>query len=208
MKRNCRPCLALFALPFFCVLFLLPACRHAPLSPNHGYPADWPGLIALAKGGAEINGTYANQGLATTPDGDLRPITLASLIPKHRPVAGHASVPRGEPYRGDSVRLVVTPPGSQWGLASLRAFITADDSIEGYEIEIGSDENVLLYVLELSGDSLGAVAGSTRQVRVFLTRAEDGSLIAQLHSEAFGVALVVPYYSSRFVWARFERIED
>ena len=184
------------------------ACQHAPLTANHGYPAAWPRLTALAKGGAEIGGTYANQGIATSQNGGFSPITLASLIPGYKPLARHDIVPAGAPILEDTVRLVISPPKSQWGLARLRALVATGDSIEGYEIELGSDENVLLYVLEISGSSLGPVAAATSQVRVFLTRGEDGSLIAQLHSENFAAALFIPYYSSNYVWARFERIGD
>ena len=197
-----------FAAMVLCMAFLPLACQYAPLTANHGYPAAWPELTALSKGSAEIDGTYANEGIATSAEGGFEPITLASLIPTNRPLAQQDIAPPGTPIREDSVRLVVSPARSQWGLATLRAFIASGDSIQGYEIETGSDENVLLYVLEISSSSLGSVAASSSQVRVFLTTGEDGSLIAQLHSEDFAMALFVPYYSSEYVWARFERTGD
>ena len=208
MKSQGLPRFASFSLLVSCLALLLSACQHAPLTADHGYPSDWPAPIALARGGAEIGGTYANQGVVTGPDGGFEPITLASLVPRKQQLAADDIALRGESTRADSVRLAVSPPQSPWSLARLQAFITTGDSTEGYEIELGSDENVLLYVLEISSSSLGAVAASTSQVRVFLTRGEDGSLIAKLHGEDFAMALIVPYYSSEYLWARFERIGD
>lgn len=208
MNNKSRPRFVFFAMPVFCMAYLLLACQHAPLTPNHGYPSAWPKLTALAKGGAELGGTYANQGIATSLDGGLMPITLASLIPRYKPVVRRDIVLPMAPIREDTVRLVVLPSKSQWGFASLQAFIATGGSIEGYEIETGSDENVLLYVLKISGSSFGSVAASGSQARVFLTRGEDASLIAQIHSENFAVALFVPYYSSKYIWARFKRIGD
>ena len=107
------------------------------------------------------------------------------------------------------MKLVVVPPRSAWEpYASLRAFLATGGSMAGFQIETASDENVLLYVLKVSSSSLGSVGASGSQTRVFLTRGEDGSLIAQIHSEDYALVLVAPYYSSGYTWARFERIGD
>jgi len=197
------------ALLLLCMAAQLAGCQHAPLAPDHGYPAAWPRPIALAKGAAELGGTYANQGIATGADGSLGPITLASLIPKNKPLARHDFALPGKPVHEDSVKLVVVPPKSAWEpYASLRAFVASGGSMAGFKIETASDENVLLYVLKVSGSSFGSVGASGSQTRVFLTRGEDGSLIAQIHSEDYALVLVAPYYSSGYTWARFERIGD
>ena len=57
------------------------------------------------------------------------------------------------------------------------------------------------------GGGSGVLAASS-QVRIFLTVAADRSLIAKIHSEDAGLMVIVPYYSSRYAWARFERIGD
>ncbi|MGR8950426.1 MAG: hypothetical protein ACU84Q_20475, partial [Gammaproteobacteria bacterium] len=192
-----------------CLTFLLSACQRAPLKPDYGYPVDWPKLTILTKGSAELNGTYANQGIATNSNGRFVPITLASLIPRYKQLDQQDIVQLGKPVHDGSVRLLVLPAKKgvfQTSYPRLQAFVATDGSIEGYEIETASDENALLYLLQITSSSLGSTAASSSQSRVFLTLGDDSSLIAQIHSEEFAIFLFFPYYSSEYVWARFERI--
>ena len=48
-----------------CLGLGLAACQPA-LKPDTGYPAGWPAMTVLAPGFAELAGTFANEGTATT----------------------------------------------------------------------------------------------------------------------------------------------
>jgi len=51
---------------------LLAGCASTqPLQPAHGYPADWPRLMPLSEGFAELSGVSANTGVATAGDGSF-----------------------------------------------------------------------------------------------------------------------------------------
>ena len=83
-----------------CMGLGLAACQPA-LRPDTGYPAGWPALTALAPGFAELAGTYANGGTATTATGGTVPISLSSLLEgcKARAASGAAA---GGRQAGDS----------------------------------------------------------------------------------------------------------
>lgn len=192
-----------------CLLLLLTACQTLPLEPSDGYPADWPKLIALSKGCPEVNGTYANKGTAKMADGSYLPITLESLIPRDSP-STRSDVSSGEKIREGLVGLMIVPPKKQpvWlaPLPILQATIGTGGATEVYEIQTYRYEGVMIYTLR--SDSMktpfGFGAGATR---VLMTRGEDGSLIAKIHKEDVGMWIILPFfYSSEYIWARFDRI--
>ena len=189
-----------------CLGWFLTACQ-APLKASHGYPAGWPQLTRLGEGCGELRGTYANQGIATAPNGGVQPITLVSLIPRDKPLDQHAIRP-GASTLPESVTLAVLPATRWQPYPKLQATIKTAASIEAYEVGTASRRNALLYVLRSSGSSAGALGFSSSQSRVFLTQGGDGSLIAKIHTEEQGMILVIPAYSGQYTWARFERIGD
>jgi hypothetical protein len=193
--------------------FLIAACLalglsgcYAPLQREHGYPADWPEPLALSKGFPEIDGTYANHGALSSNEGVLGEITLASLIPQ-RWTFGQPKEAVPNPPCTDCVVLRMRP-GAGWGpLPKMRATLPGPEEAREFDVEVATEKDVLLYLLEGSGSG-GGFFFSSSQTRVFLTVAADRSLIAKIHSEDAGLIVVVPYYSTKYTWARFERIGD
>ena len=188
-------------------LLSIAGCHQGPMQPDHGYPANWPALTALSQGYPELDGTYANQGLAFSEEGGTMPITLASLIPQPTPF--------GEPKKtvpsldcGDCVSLRLLPSTSQWHpYPTLRATLPGSEGARVFDVETYRDVDALLYLLELSGDDFVIGLGH-EQTRVFLTVAKDRSLIAKIYTESGGLVLIVPYHFADYTWARFERIGD
>ena len=182
------------------------ATTQAPLEPEHGYPADWPRLLPLSEGFTELNGVYANEGVATVEGGKLVPIKLADLVPS----ATRRKGARPEPESGceDCVALRVLPAdGSFLSANRLRFTVPHDSGRRVFDVDAAGTANSALYPLVGSGQSaIVGMAVSSSEVR--LTTADDGSLIAQIHSTG-GVLLlmVIPITSQNdYVWARFERI--
>lgn len=179
---------------------------YSPLKRDHGFPVEWPEPLALSKGLAEINGTYANQGTVFSSESGFGQISLASLIPQ-RWTFGQPKGGAPNPPCGNCVVLRIRP-GSKWNpLPTLRATIPGGEQAREFDVDIASDENVVLYLLTGSGSG-GGVVGGTSQTRVFLTVAADRSLIAKIHGEDAGLIVIIPYYSAKYAWARFERIGD
>lgn len=194
-------CILLIPAVFYLALFLS-SCAQLPLKREHGYPADWPKLVALSKGGQEINGTYANKGVAIKSNGNIESISLSSLIP--RPRLSKSLTLNGD-TSSDTVKFTVLPPKGWLGVTHIKADINSLN--ESYEFELGSDKNVLLYLVTLESKDLYLLGFSSHQVRVFLTVGEDNSLIAKIHEERFKQFLLYMDYSSNYVWAKFERIQ-
>lgn len=189
-----------------CLLLGLSGC-YAPLEREHGYPADWPEPLPLSKGFPEIDGTYANRGTLFSTEGGPGEIALADLIPQRWTFG----TPKGgmrapNPPCADCVVLRMQP-GTKWNpLPKLRATLPDTDEAREFDVEVASDEGVLLYLLQ-SSSSGGLLFGSS-QTRVFLAVAADRSLIAKIHNEDAGLVVIVPYHSAKYAWARFERIGD
>jgi hypothetical protein len=184
------------------------ATTQAPLKPEHGYPADWPRLLPLSEGFTELNGVYSNEGVATTVDGALVPIKLADLVPR----ATRRKGARPEPESGceDCVALRVLPADGSFPSANRLRFTAPHDSGRSvFDVDVAGTANSALYPLVGSGQSaiVGMAVSSTE---VWLTCAEDGSLVAQIHSTGGMLLLmVIPITSQNdYVWARFERIGD
>lgn len=190
-----------------CLAFGLAGC-YAPLEREHGYPDEWPDPTALSKGFPEINGTYANNGTLFSTDAGFGGITLASLIPEQwtsgKPNGG---VPVPNPPCMDCVVLRIRP-GTKWSpYPKLQATIPAVEGAREFDVEVLSDESLLLYALKRSTTGGGFLIGGG-QTNISLTVAGDRSLIAKIQSEDLALIVVVPYYSAKYAWARFERIGD
>jgi len=196
-----RPQLVIVA----CLALGLSGC-YAPLQREHGYPTDWPDPLALSKGFPEIDGTYANHGALSSNEGVLGEITLTSLIPQ-RWTLGQPKEAVPNPPCTDCVVLRMRPGGRWDHLPTMRATLPGPEEAREFDVEVGTEKDVLLYLLESRSDSAAYILISS-QTRVFLTVAADRSLIAKIHSEDGGLIVAVPYYSTKYIWARFERIGD
>ena len=223
-SRLFSPIVRLAAL--FCLAGLLSACK-TPL--DSGYPVSWPELSVLSIDGAEINGTYANEGTLTTANGEQQSITLASLIPAQPGGAGPLKHVSARFAQTKKILLKVRNPSKEigvaekpWGYtkkayASVRKLeFTSDDEHGAETVTVDGDSlertdkkdtgNVLHYSIENGSSTLGVVSDS--YVRgIWLTKAADGSLIAVLEQADVTIVFpLIPIFSRSLTWARFSRI--
>jgi hypothetical protein len=184
------------------------ATTQAPLKPEHGYPADWPPLIALSEGLPELNGIYANTGVAATKDGKLVPMSIAELLPRTAPRTDVS--PEADPDCEDCVALRVMPPKYKVvSSARLRFTVQKGGNRPALDVDTVGHANATLYMLTSSGGSIGIGLGVSN-VEIRLTCAEDRSLIAQVHNfSGMLLMLLIPIATENdYFWARFERIGD
>lgn len=175
------------------------------LKPDMSYPADWPALTVLTAGFAELAGTYANDGTATTATGSTVPVRLAGLFPEGarvRPAAAAGDAASGK----ESVTLEITPPRGLSPYPHLRATVTTRHGVSVCEVDAGTDKSYLLYLLQTDGRTAGVVGFDAGQMVIMLTKGEDGSLIAKITEDPSTVSLVEPTDARSTVWARFGRI--
>lgn len=170
----------------------------APLQKDEKYPAAWPDLSSLGADGRGLDGSYANEGSAA---GDAGPaILLTSILPKTIKVG---------PSDAKVVSLKIVPgkPDAH-GNSQARLQITLQGDVRfHYECDCFCVNGNVAYV-QSSGGGAFAVAAAFGQSNVTLSKAVDGSLIAKIFSDTAGIILIVPFYSSSHVWARFPRIGD
>lgn len=182
-----------------CMGLGLAACQPA-LRPDTGYPAGWPALTALAPGFAELAGTYANGGTATTATGGTVPISLSSLLEGCKARAASGAAAGGK----SSVVLEIVAGGKLQPYPGLRATVSGDGATKICEMDAGSDKNALLYQVTLDGRKAGRIGFDAGLVNVALTRAADGSLIAKIYDDQSEALMVEPTDTNTSVWARFE----
>jgi hypothetical protein len=175
------------------------ACQPA-LKPDIGYPAGWPAITVLAPGFAELAGTYANEGTATTATGGSVPISLASLLAGCKPLAAAGATAGGK----GSVTLEIVAGGRLQPYPGLRATVSADGATKVCEMASGSDRNALLYQVTLDGRKAGRIGFDAGLANVALTRGADGSLIAKIYDDQSEALMVEPTDTNTSVWARFE----
>lgn len=192
---------------------LLPGCATAPvpLQPEHGYPGDWPQPIALSEGLTELNGIYANQGVATTAEGKLVPIALADLVPKTTP--RKKTIVELDPDCEDCAALRVLPAETEFlSMRTLRITLPPHPDRPGsprtFDVAVHGNTDATRYTLQ--GFFENAIVGfGYNTTDITLTCATDGSLVARMH-HASGILLllVIPVGSEEYIWARFERIGE
>jgi hypothetical protein len=189
-------------------------CTTAP-AVERGYPAAWPGYVALNSKatvlGAELNGTYANDGVVVIPEVGEKPITLASLIPPQADGRPQPTAVAFAEAKEITLRVVNHQrEGSSSNWPAIEFIAESKDGKEGVWVEaMHSDRaggKALTYTLSGNGVLHGVPLIHYRIVDhdVLLTKAADGSLIAEIEDTGVGMSLVfVPYYSQSRIWARF-----
>lgn len=193
----------------FAVTILFGGCAHAPapLKPDRGYPAEWPQLIALSEGLTELNGIYANKGVATTRDGKIVPIALADLVPRMTPRKKGGAKP--DLGCEDCVALRVLPPkGESLSGPKLRFTLPPGPEARVFDAPTIGNADATQYTLRFFADN--AIVGfGFNATDITLTCASDASLVARIHN-ASGILLLllIPAGSEEVTWARFERIGD
>jgi hypothetical protein len=195
-------------MPLCCAL-LLTGCA-TQLRPEDGYPADWPGPVALTKDCKELVGTYANQGMTA----GSRSVRLETLIPKDKELGEAPAPPRGS-ARDDSVSLawVPTRENERWYHRGpwLQATIRTNGVARTYRVRDAYAFSSSVQYLLSPGPDDNATHYEDDTTVVFLTTADDGSLIAKIRSESgllLPLGIPIPMFSTSYVWARFERIPD
>ena len=170
----------------------------APLQKDKNYPAAWPDISTLGSDGRGLEGSYANEGVAV---GGAEPtILLTSLFPE---------VTKVGPSSAKVVHLKVVPgkPDSH-GNSQARLQITLQGDVRyHYECDCTCVSGNVFYVQSSGGGAIGVI-GAFGQANVTLTKAVDGSLIAKIFSDTAGIIILVPFYTSSVVWARFPRVGD
>jgi hypothetical protein len=184
-----------------CLGLGLAACQPA-LKPDTGYPAGWPAMTVLAPGFAELAGTFANEGTATTATGGTVPITFASLLDGCKPGSGGGAAAGSR----SSVVLEIVAGGKLQPYPGLRATVSGDGTTKVCEVDSGSDKNALLYQVTLDGRKAGRIGFDAGLVNVALTRGADGSLIAKIYDDQSEALMVEPTDTATNVWARFESL--
>jgi hypothetical protein len=191
------------------VTILCGGCAHAPapLKPDHGYPADWPQLVALSEGLTELNGIYTNLGVATTVDGKLVPVALADLVPRTMPQKKSSAEPDLDCEQCVAIR-VLPPKGEILTGPKLRFTLASDSDVRVFDAPALGNADATRYTLQSFVDN--AIVGfAFNSTDVTLTCASDASLVAKIH-KASGILLLllIPVSSEEEIWARFERIGD
>jgi len=88
------------------------------------------------------------------------------------------------------------------------SFASLQITIEDDKTSIGCFciKRTIFYVSESSGGALPPTFGYGSQQNVWLTKANDGSLIAKIWEYSAGAVFILPFYTQSYIWARFERI--
>lgn len=190
---------------------LIVGCATAP-PVDRSYPAAWPKIVALnpkgSERGAELNGTYSNQGVVAIPGRAEEAITLASLIPfqesaSPQPIAAVFTKAKEITLRS------ANPKRDDWvDWLGIEFIADAEDGKEGVWVKGFSVPRAggfaFSYLLIPLLEGVPMIQYRIGGESVYLTKAVDGSLIAEIQDERIGMSLIiVPYYSKSKIWARF-----
>jgi hypothetical protein len=182
--------IALIALSFITVGC---AMNKPPLQRDEKYSAAWPDISNLGAECKDLDGTYANEGFYYDGKGALQSIMLTNIIQR-------------KSHPKDKVVFLKIVPGkidkNQDSFASLQ--ITVED--DKTSIGCFCIKRTLFYVSGSSGGALPPAFGYGSQQNVWLTKANDGSLVAKIWDYSAGAVFIVPFYTQSYIWARFERI--
>ena len=170
----------------------------APFDEKGDYPEDWPAILALGEYCYEIEGTYSAEGVVFDPSyqDDQNSIQLPGIL-----------LNRLKGVEANTVSLRVRTHPKNRFLACLEIVLDEDEE-RSYQID-----NCVCMNERLSyGDAYGggippAIIAGGGEI-VWLTKASDGSLIAKIWNHHFGLVVVVPYNSKKYVWARFTPIKE
>lgn len=168
-----------------------------PLQPDQSYPADWPRTSTLGPECKRIAGTYANNGILAVAGGQKQGITLLSVLNLSTP-ANNVTLnifTRSMDRHGDSFStLEVTSD-----LAGNGRFELADC----YCIK----ETLACPMLSRSSWSAPYLGFGGSQKNLYLSVAQDKSLIAKLQNYRIDMISLVPLFSNSEPWARFEKFD-
>ncbi len=187
------------------------ASEDFPRPTNRGFPADWPDLVPVGDAYAELNGTYLNDGIAITPGKGQSPISLASLIPAQPDSQWPARHEKFTHARELGLKVVSRREGEA-EVHGLTFIVATDGQKEGVWTRAScyrrGEGYVASYDLKQAMVGVPMVVYRLKDWTVTLAVAADHSLVAEISETAVGMSVVVPYYSSSTVWARFRRAGD
>ena len=171
----------------------------ASFQKDKNYPVAWSDISTLGSDGRGLEGSYANEGVAT---GDAKPaILLTSILP--------AAIKIG-PTEAKIVSLKVVPgkPDSH-GNSQARLQITLQGDVRyHYECDCTCVSGNVFYVQSSGFGVIPYIVMGGSQSNVTLTKAVDGSLIAKIDGSSAGLIFIVPVWGSSHAWARFPRVGD
>jgi len=161
--------------------------------------------MALSEGLTELNGIYANKGVATTGDGRIVPIALADLVPRTTPRKKRSAEPDLDCEYCVALR-VLPPKGEFPSGPRLRFTLPPGPDARVYDAPTVGNADATQYTLQ-SFASNAIVGFGFNSTDITLTCATDASLVARIHN-ARGILLLllIPVGSEEYTWARFERI--
>jgi len=167
---------------------------HAPLEPDQTYPADWPPVSTLGAECKAIAGTYANEGtLAVQGDGQ-QAITLMSILNLQQSstfVALDVHT-RKIDAKGDAfITLAIEPDAQAESRFELKNCFCVRETLACPNIA-------------QSSWSFPFVGLGGSQKNLYLSIADDASLIAKLQNYHVDLILAIPVFGDAEPWARFE----
>ncbi len=176
---------------------VIPGCVMPPMSlqSDQAYPSEWSRVSTLGRECRAIAGTYANEGVLAAAGGQKQAVTLMRAL-ELKLNADHVTLDiqtRRPDRNGDTFATL--------GVAS---------DLDGEPRRELSNcfcirETLACPQVSQSSWSFPNVGIGASQTNVYLSVAEDGSLIAKLQNYHLDVILVVPVYGDVEPWARFER---
>jgi hypothetical protein len=178
------------------VLLFLTGCamNKPPLQRDECYPTAWPDITTLETDCQGLNGTYANEGIYVDEKG-THSILLTSILPPNR----HA--------KAESVSLNVVTNKIDANADSFATLqLVFDNSMMSHDSFC--IQRTLFYTPRSSSGVVPFIAIIGSQQNVWLTKASDGSLLANVWDYTAGVVILFPFYIQSHYWARFERIGD
>ena len=183
------------------LLVLVSALVLSSCATTDPYPEEWPPIIEAEKGDCSaLVGTFNNGYSKSSSDAiPMEGGLIALLIGQATPAESQGAKPvtRVSIEQPSPDRLVVT------GLNFTELVRRGEKSLSG-----GSCSKKGLPVSgKFGGVNVENMVGFV-SAKGYLTRAENGDLVARIRSTFTGIALVVPMTSSATSWYRFKRIEE
>lgn len=188
------------------ILSTLAACEASnPLrTPDATYPPLWPPIAHLGPGCSSINGTYANTGVFVSTDKNgaaiETPRQLSGLLVSNTQSDADrvhfTLIPRDTDKNGDttaSLRIQLQDPNTSASQGACHAAFCIDGDLACPNVQ--SFGGGVPYILVHGG-----------QRNLWLTTADDGSLIIRVGEYDVGMVVIVPYYATREGWAKFQRV--
>jgi hypothetical protein len=170
---------------------------HAPLEADENFPSAWGVISTLGPECKSLEGTYLNEGATVTANGITQPLLLTSMLNIHsdaRTVSLNVHT-RKIDQNGDAfVTLRVVPNENISSMHELEGCFCIKQTLACTQV---SETYWSVPNFGLGGS----------QKNVYISMADDRSLIAKLQNYHADVILVIPLFGIKEPWARFNRAD-